>query len=49
MKKITVVLLAMIMAIPFGTMANEGMWLPMFIGRLNYADMQKEGLKPVSK
>ena len=33
------------MAIPFGIKADEGMWLPMFIGRLNYADMQKEGLK----
>lgn len=25
--------------------ANEGMWLPMFINRLNYQDMQKVGLK----
>lgn len=25
--------------------ADEGMWLPMFIDRLNYVDMQKEGLK----
>lgn len=25
--------------------ADEGMWLPMFIDRLNYADMQKMGLK----
>jgi len=25
--------------------ADEGMWLPMFIKRLNYADMQKKGLK----
>ncbi|MDP4265930.1 MAG: S46 family peptidase [Bacteroidota bacterium] len=24
--------------------ADEGMWLPMFIDRLNYVDMQKEGL-----
>lgn len=24
--------------------ADEGMWLPMFIERLNYVDMQKEGL-----
>ncbi|HPG33048.1 MAG TPA: S46 family peptidase, partial [Lentimicrobium sp.] len=27
------------------TRADEGMWLPMFIERLNYVDMQKEGLK----
>ncbi len=25
--------------------ADEGMWLPMFIQRLNYADMQKKGLR----
>jgi hypothetical protein len=25
--------------------ADEGMWLPMFIKRLNHADMQKKGLK----
>lgn len=25
--------------------ADEGMWLPMFIKRLNYADMKKHGLK----
>ena len=25
--------------------ADEGMWLPMFIERLNYTDMQKLGLQ----
>lgn len=25
--------------------ADEGMWLPMFVERLNYVDMQKQGLK----
>ncbi len=25
--------------------ADEGMWLPMFVERLNYIDMQKQGLK----
>ncbi len=25
--------------------ADEGMWLPMFVKRLNYADMQKKGLE----
>lgn len=45
MKKITLLLFAALMAMPFGMFANEGMWLPMFIGRLNYTDMQKEGLK----
>ena len=28
-----------------GQVPDEGMWLPIFIQRLNYADMQKEGLK----
>ncbi|MFT4754208.1 MAG: hypothetical protein ACI9GM_000207 [Salibacteraceae bacterium] len=45
MKKISIIVLALMMAVPFGVKADEGMWLPMFIGRLNYADMQKEGLK----
>ncbi len=45
MKRITVILLAFILAIPVSLKADEGMWLPMFIGRLNYADMQKHGLK----
>ena len=45
MKKISIIVLAFLMAVPFGVKADEGMWLPMFIGRLNYADMQKEGLK----
>ena len=26
------------------TVPDEGMWLPMFIDRLNYVDMQKMGL-----
>ncbi|MBR2052052.1 MAG: S46 family peptidase, partial [Bacteroidales bacterium] len=25
--------------------ADEGMWLPMFVERLNYVDMQKMGLQ----
>ncbi|HLO92237.1 MAG TPA: S46 family peptidase [Lentimicrobium sp.] len=28
-----------------GNLPDEGMWLPMFVERLNYADMQKLGLK----
>lgn len=28
----------------FSTVPDEGMWLPMFIDRLNYVDMQKMGL-----
>lgn len=44
MKKISLILAAVLLsAIPIK--ADEGMWLPMFIKRLNYADMQKHGLK----
>lgn len=45
------VLATILMALSFNTriMAytppDEGMWLPMFVERLNYVDMQKKGLK----
>ncbi len=32
-------------ALAFAGRADEGMWLPLFIERLNYVDMQKEGLQ----
>ena len=41
--------LSVFFAIIFGMMgivrADEGMWLPMFVERLNYVDMQKMGLQ----
>ena len=44
MKRISLILVAVLLAsIP--VKADEGMWLPMFIKRLNYVDMQKQGLK----
>src|SRR5674476_679027 len=45
MKKIYIALFVIFMTL--GAMAStpdEGMWLPMLIQRLNYVDMQKEGL-----
>lgn len=45
MRKIATIILILLIVIPPGIRANEGMWLPMFIGRLNYIDMRKEGLK----
>lgn len=42
MKKIIIVLFVMLSSL---VRADEGMWLPMLIERLNYVDMQKEGLK----
>ena len=44
MKKTTLVLLVLLTALTFKSRADEGMWLPLFIQRLNYVDMQKEGL-----
>ena len=44
MKKILVFALA-IMAMMGRAFADEGMWLPMFVERLNYVDMQKMGLQ----
>ena len=44
MKKTILILFVLIMGINPYSRADEGMWLPMFIERLNYVDMQKEGL-----
>jgi len=44
MKKITLILVVLVSAFTLQSRADEGMWLPMFIQRLNYVDMQKEGL-----
>ena len=46
MKKNLSILLAVVMLFStFSLKANEGMWLPMFVKRLNMKDMQKHGLK----
>jgi hypothetical protein len=44
MKKILYSLLAIAMVLP-SAKADEGMWLPMLIKRLNYTDMQAKGLQ----
>ena len=44
MKKLLVFALA-ILAMMGRVRADEGMWLPMFVERLNYVDMQKMGLQ----
>ncbi len=44
MKKLFVFALA-VLAMVGGVRADEGMWLPMFVERLNYVDMQKMGLQ----
>jgi len=46
MKRINYLFLTLLFFAGFGrAMADEGMWLPMFIDRLNYVDMQKLGLQ----
>jgi len=45
MKKLFFVLAIMMLGTFTRVTADEGMWLPMFVDRLNYADMQKAGLK----
>jgi len=45
MKKKVLLMLVAAMFIRFAAVADEGMWIPMFVDRLNYEDMQKMGLK----
>ena len=46
MKKNLIILLVSILCFGnFSLKADEGMWLPLFVKRLNYADMQQRGLK----
>ncbi|MFT5602050.1 MAG: hypothetical protein ACI9N1_002300 [Flavobacteriales bacterium] len=45
MKKIAILMIAFLTLTNLQARADEGMWLPMLIKRLNYADMQKHGLK----
>jgi hypothetical protein len=44
MKKNLIILVLTLTAYAGTLRADEGMWLPIFIERLNYVDMQKEGL-----
>lgn len=45
LKRILSLLLLVSLSVPFSAKADEGMWLPMLIKRLNYTDMQKMGLQ----
>ena len=44
MKKIAFFIILLQLFVAGSVRADEGMWLPLFIERLNYVDMQKEGL-----
>ncbi|WP_237586650.1 S46 family peptidase [Pontibacter russatus] len=45
LKRILALLLFVSLSVPFTAKADEGMWLPMLIKRLNHTDMQKMGLQ----
>ncbi len=44
-KKLSVLVLALILGFQTTTKADEGMWVPMFLKKLNIKDMQKKGFK----
>ena len=45
LKRILSLVLLVSLSAPFAAKADEGMWLPMLIKRLNYTDMKKQGLQ----
>ncbi|MDD2196414.1 MAG: S46 family peptidase [Bacteroidales bacterium] len=45
MKRFILSTLAIILFVPFGVIADQGMWLPMLIGKYNIEDMQSKGFK----
>jgi hypothetical protein len=45
MKRLFSIFLSSALLLGSSATADEGMWLPMFIKRLNYSDMQKHGLQ----
>lgn len=49
MKKILVCLLALLLLFPNPVSADEGMWIPLLLKKLNYRNMKKAGLKLSAK
>lgn len=47
--KLITVIVVLGFTMSFSVKADEGMWLPIFIKRLNYVDMQREGLNLTSE
>ena len=45
MKKLILSILIILLSFNLIVRADEGMWIPMLVSRLNYEDMQKRGLK----
>jgi hypothetical protein len=48
MKKNILILAIVLLSLSFRLLADEGMWLPMFVERLNHTDMQQMGLQLTS-
>lgn len=44
MKKLVLLLFVLVLGVQPALKADEGMWIPLLINRLNYSDMQKKGL-----
>ncbi|MBO4691437.1 MAG: S46 family peptidase [Bacteroidales bacterium] len=49
MKKFRVMILALLMALPFGAKADEGMWLLQLLEKMNIKDMKAAGCKLTAK
>ncbi|MBP5228604.1 MAG: S46 family peptidase [Bacteroidales bacterium] len=49
MKKFRVMILALLMALPIGAMADEGMWLLQLLDKMNIKDMKAAGCKLTAK
>ena len=45
MKKLFYILISFMMLMSTNLKADEGMWLPLFVERLNYVDMKEMGLQ----
>ena len=45
MKNLSVLIIAIVMALPASVFADEGMWFLMHLERMNQRDMQKMGLQ----
>ncbi|MDP4842922.1 MAG: S46 family peptidase [Salibacteraceae bacterium] len=45
MKRLIIVFVGLVMLLPTTTRADEGMWLPLLVKRLNYQDMKAHGLQ----
>ena len=45
MKNLLTLIICLLFCLPQNSSADEGMWLPMFIKKLNMGDMREKGLQ----